>query len=173
MKKKQTLIKKIIRKLINVDHIKQFYYPFDVNKIKLRLVKSKFKYLGNRTYLDFPIKIKGKEYVSIGNDVVINSFVHIWGHGGVHIGDRVMIAAHTSITSLTHDYSDNMRFNPAIKNKVVIEDDVWIGSNVIILPGITIKKGAVIGAGSVVTKNIDEYCIAYGNPAKVVKKRTK
>ena len=166
-------IKRLSESIVDVDLIKQFYYPLDLNKLKLRYIKSKFNHLGRRSYIDFPVKIKGKENVYIGNDVVINSFVHIWGHGGVFIGDRVMIAAHTSITSLTHDYSlKNMSIAPAIKSKVTIEDDVWIGSNVVILPGVTIKKGAVIGAGSVVTKDVDANSIVVGNPAHEIKKRT-
>ena len=108
----------------------------------------------------------------IGNDVVINSYVHIWGHGGVFIGDRVMIAANSTISSLTHDYNlVNMNAAPALMAKVIVEKDVWIGSGVIILPGITIGEGSVIGAGSVVTKNIPSYSIAVGNPAKVIKQR--
>lgn len=165
-------IKSLINHIIDVDLIKQFYYPFKFNKLKLRLLKSKFEFLGKRSYIDFPIKMKGIESIYIGDDVVINSFVHIWGHGGVHIGNRVMIAAHTTITSLTHNYNlKDMRFSPAIKSKVTIEDDVWIGSNVVIMPGITIKKGAVVGAGSVVTKDVNPYSIVVGNPANEIKKR--
>jgi acetyltransferase-like isoleucine patch superfamily enzyme len=98
-------IKYLIKQIVDVDFIKQFYYPLNYNKLKLRFLKSKFKKLGKRSYVDFPVKIKGIENVSIGDDVVINSFVHIWGQGGIEIGNRVMIAAHTSITSLTHDYN--------------------------------------------------------------------
>ena len=55
--------------------------------------------------------------------------------------------------------------------KVIIKDDVWIGSNVIILPGVTIESGAIIGAGSVVTKDVLKNTIVAGNPAKVIKER--
>jgi acetyltransferase-like isoleucine patch superfamily enzyme len=58
-----------------------------------------------------------------------------------------------------------------ISKEVVIEDDVWLGYNVIVLPGVTIGKGSVIGAGSVVSKDIPPYSIAIGNPARVIKKR--
>lgn len=161
-----------IKKHFDEDTIKQFYYPFKYNKIKLRFLKSKFKFLGKRSYIDFPVRIEGIENVYVGDDVVINSFVHIWGRGGVHIGDRVLIAAHTAITSLTHDYTHEcMRFAPIIASPIIIEDDVWIGSNVVIMPGIKIGEGSVIGAGSIVTKNIPPFCIAVGNPAKVIKQR--
>ncbi|VVS91972.1 DapH/DapD/GlmU-related protein [Desulfoluna spongiiphila] len=54
---------------------------------------------------------------------------------------------------------------------ITIEDDVWIGAGAIILAGVTVGKGCVIGAGSVVTKDVPEYCVAAGNPARVVKQR--
>lgn len=165
-------IKLILSKIIDFDNIKQFYYPLSRDKIKLRLNKSKFKFLGKRTFIDYPVKIKGMGNVYIGNDVVINSFVHIWGHGGVYIGDRVMIAANTIITSVTHDYNNKiMRYGSISKAQVIIEEDVWIGSSATILPGISIGKGSVIGAGAVVTKNIPPYSIAIGNPARIIKQR--
>ena len=57
-----------------------------------------------------------------------------------------------------------------IVGDVVIKDGVWIGQNVCILPGVTIGEKAIVGAGSVVTKSIPDYCIAVGNPARVIKK---
>lgn len=143
-----------------------------MNKGYLFFYSLEFKKFGKNNSVWFPIKIYGKEHVSIGNNCGINAFINIWGHGGVEIGNNVMIASHVSITSLTHDYScENMRFAPIIKKKVIIEDDVWIGSGAIIFPGIRIGKGAVIGAGSVVTKNVPNYAIMIGNPAKLLKIR--
>ncbi len=56
-------------------------------------------------------------------------------------------------------------------NYIIIEDDVWIGANSVILPGVTIKKGAIIGAGSVVTKDVPQYAIVCGNPAHIIRYR--
>ena len=75
-------------------------------------------------------------------------------------------------------YSTNHKFNPETRRfegytdirPIVIEDDVWIGRRAIIMGGVTIGKGAVIGAGSVVTKDVPPYCVAAGNPAIVRKK---
>ena len=64
-----------------------------------------------------------------------------------------------------------LRFAAAIDKSIIINDDVWIGAHSVILPGVTIGKGAVIGAGSVVTSNIPEYAVAVGVPAKVIKLR--
>ena len=57
------------------------------------------------------------------------------------------------------------------KNNVIIEDDVWVGANSVLLPGVIIKKGAVIAAGSVVVKNVPQYAVVAGNPAKIIKYR--
>ena len=61
----------------------------------------------------------------------------------------------------------------AEKKKVTISDDVWIGANAIILPGVTIGKGSVIAGGAVVTKDVEPYMIVGGNPAKVIRSRLK
>lgn len=157
----KNFFKKIISKIVNKAlSINNYSYLSDI------------KYIGKNLDIKFPVCFEGKENIEIGDDVSINAFVHIWGHGGVKIGNRVMIATHSIITSLTHDYNlENMRFAPAIAKPVIIEDDVWIGSGVIIMPGVKIGKGAVIGAGSVVTKDIPMNAIAYGIPAKVIKYR--
>jgi len=107
----------------------------------------------------------------LGSDVSIASFVHIWGGGGVTIGDRVMIGAHTSITSLTHDYTQVEMYKTLIPKPVTIGNDVWIGSNCVIMPGINISNGAVIGAGSVVTNDVPERAIVAGVPARILKYR--
>lgn len=155
------MVKKIYRKIISILH-----------NIKIQFFL--YKCYGSKNYvqIDFPVKFKGKENIAIGDYVSINAFVHIWGQGGVKIGNRVMIATHTGITSLTHDHSkENMRFAPIIAKPVIIEDDVWIGSNASIMPGVTIGKGAVIGAGAVVTKDVPTLAIVGGVPAKVLKYR--
>ena len=91
------------------------------------------------------------------------------------IGNDVLIAAHTVIVSSNHQFHNkSKRINslPDVLMPVAINDDVWIGSNCSILGGVTIGKGAVIGAGSIVTRDIPEYAIAMGSPAKVIKYRT-
>jgi maltose O-acetyltransferase len=132
----------------------------------------KFKKFGKNNHIYFPVKIYGKRNVSIGNFCSINAFVHIWGNGGVDIGNNVMIATHVVITSVSHDYNgESLRFSEVILKKVIIEDEVWIGSSAVILPGIKIGVGAVIGAGAVVTKDVPSMAIVVGNPAKVLKYR--
>lgn len=150
--------------------LKQMYYKFV--SIRSYLFLRGCKKVGMGIQIDFPLTIKGKYNIEIGDHVVIASFVHIWGHGGVKIGNRVMIATHTAISSLTHDYTyANMRFGPIIIKPIIIEDDVWIGSNAVINSGVKIGKGAIIGAGSVVTKDVPPNAIVIGVPAKMLKYR--
>ena len=91
---------------------------------------------------------------------------------GLTLGKNVMMGPECLF------YSTNHKFNPETRRfegytdirPIVIEDDVWIGRRAIIMGGVTIGKGAVIGAGSVVTKDVPPYCVAAGNPAVVKKK---
>ena len=75
---------------------------------------------------------------------------------------------------MTHDYSgENVRFGKIIAKPVVINDDAWIGTHAVIMPGVTIGKGAIVGAGSIVTKNVEAYTVVVGNPARFVKSISK
>ncbi|MCI8994549.1 MAG: acyltransferase [Lachnospiraceae bacterium] len=99
---------------------------------------------------------------------------YIEGAGGIMLGNHVAIANGVSLISTEHNYS-----NPSIPIKdqgielapIVIEDDVWIGSRAVILSGNRIRKGSIIGAGAVVTKDVEEYLICVGVPARPVKDR--
>ena len=113
-------------------------------------------------------------FIKIGKRVSINPNVLLLGYGGIKIGNDVRIAAGTSIVAFNHNYQDKK--TPIYKQGrtakgITIENDVWIGTNCSILDGVTIEEGAVVGAGSVVTKNIVAYSVVAGNPAKVIKHR--
>jgi lipopolysaccharide O-acetyltransferase len=110
----------------------------------------------------------------------MNDYVHITAIQSVTIGDRVLIASKVFITDHNHgDYktsgpSESPIIPPAqrieVSAPVVIEDDVWIGEFVSVLPGVRIGKGAVIGTMSTVTHDIPAYCVAAGSPARVFKR---
>ncbi len=103
--------------------------------------------------------------ITIGDRAALNSFVRIFGHGGISIGDDVQLGPGTLITTTQHDFHGDLEasFEP-----VVICERAWIGANVTVLPGVTIGAYAVVGAGSVVTKDIPPRSIAVGVPARVI-----
>ncbi|BCB96071.1 hypothetical protein JZK55_09930 [Dissulfurispira thermophila] len=106
----------------------------------------------------------------IGDFFAINHNSSITFNGDLDIGNYVMIGPGVTITTSGHSFNNKeiMRFQKDTYKKIVIEDDVWIGANAVILPGVTIAKGTVVGAGSVVTKNTEPYSIVVGNHAKVI-----
>ncbi len=114
--------------------------------------------------------------IKIGNNAVINSYCHIGCLDRVEIGDYTTVGARTYITDHTHGTvgMDDLLLPPRhrklySKGPVVIGKYVSIGEGCAIMPGVTIGDHAVIGANSVVTKDIPPYCVAAGNPAKVIK----
>lgn len=110
----------------------------------------------------------------IGNDVDFALDVLVTTGGGVTIGDRTLIGYRTQILSSNHCIPEGMGkiFEAGHEEKpVVIENDVWIGANCLILPGIKIGEGAVVAGGSVVTKDVLPFAIVAGNPARIIKMR--
>ena len=109
--------------------------------------------------------------ISIGDYTAINRNCYLDGRVGVRIGNSVSISPETYILSLTHDAQSN---NFIAKGKeVIIEDYVWIGARAMIMPGVTLGTGCIVGAGSVVTKDVPPYTIVAGVPAKKIGERTK
>ena len=104
----------------------------------------------------------------------INRNCFIGGEGGLVIGKYSQIGPQTVIITTNHNFKDRKKpilMQELSYGKVVIEDDVWIGANCVILPNVKIGKGSIIGAGSVVSRDIPEYSIAVGKKAEVIKKR--
>ena len=121
-----------------------------------------------------------ESYTCVNNavgDVVIGDYTRIGIHntiiGPVTIGSHVNLAQGITVTALNHNFEDkNKRIDEqGVSTKpVVIGDDVWIGANAVILPGVTIGKHAVVAAGAVVTTDVPENTVVGGVPAKVIKK---
>lgn len=108
--------------------------------------------------------------LSIGNHSVINSRCRIDPRGGIKIGNSVSISSDTTILTADHDIQ-SLRFTGR-NRPVIIEDYVFIGTRAMILPGVTIHKGAVVAAGAIVTKDVEEYLIVAGIPAEQIGKRS-
>ena len=104
-----------------------------------------------------------EDYVRISNLTLVDDYE-------INIGKGVLIAPNVTISTTNHPMHHKARAHVEMYcKKVVIEDFVWIGSNVVISAGVTIGKGAVVGAGSVVVRNIPPMCFAAGSPCKVIR----
>lgn len=106
--------------------------------------------------------------IKIGKNVFINACCRFQDQGGIEIGDGSLIGHNTTIATLNHDFNPDKRAN-LHPGPVKIGKNVWIGSDSTILPGVEIGDGAIIGAGSIVTKSVPANSIAVGSPARVIK----
>lgn len=143
-----------------------------------RILKLDTKYLllGKKIRFGSDLRIQSycRKKVQIGDNVYAGNRVSILVGDEIVIGRDVLIASDVCITSENHRSNPEAEISyakqPLIIKPVYIGDGCWIGEKAVILPGVSIGKKSVIGAGSIVTKDIPDYCIAVGNPAKVVKK---
>lgn len=126
-----------------------------------------------------PQQLNNDYVLKIGNKVQVNDYVHIGAVNKIIIGNNVLIASKVFISDHNHGiYSGMSQSSPDMAPEsrpiqslpIIIEDNVWLGEQVSVLPGVTIGKGSIIGANSVVSKDIPSNCIAVGIPAKVIKK---
>jgi len=114
--------------------------------------------------------------VKLGNTVTMGSDCFIGGAGGVTIGDNVAIGQNVRFHSENHKFDNaNLEISEqgVVRNGIIVENDCWIGAGSVILDGVKLGKGSVIGANSVVTKDVLQYSIVAGNPAKFIKSRLK
>lgn len=122
---------------------------------------------GENLMVYHPVVIHTPGALTIGDNTSIAPFVHMWCGAYIDIGSRCMIGSHTAITSLSHDFREEEMWKSMVKGKVVIEDDVWIGAHSVVLPGVTIGRGAVVGASSLVSKDVPPFAVVCGVPARV------
>lgn len=113
-------------------------------------------------------------YIHVGAHSYVGAHSLIFGHRGVEIGDHVLMAPQAMIVPYQHIFGAKDRLihdQGGVMEKVVIEDDVYLGMAVRVLSGVTIGRGTVVGAGAVVTKSLPPYAIAVGVPARVIRYR--
>ncbi|KAF3032254.1 hypothetical protein E8E12_003447 [Didymella heteroderae] len=139
---------------------------------RLKLLQGIIGHLGDdEIFIEPPFNIDYGCNISLGKRFYANFNLTILDCSLVTIGDRCMFGPNVSIFAATHESEvQSRRDNVEYGRPVVVGDDCWIGGNVVILPGVTIGRGCTIGAMSVVTKDIPEFSVAMGQPAKVVKK---
>ena len=154
-------------------------------KGNLNLLGGKYIVIGNKTgfgrqgVLQAWDNYKGEKFnpsITIGDDCWIGDYFNISAIKSITIGNRVLMGRWVTILDNSHgktafeDLITPPRIRPLFsKGEVIINDDVWIGDKVTILPGVHIGKGAIIGANSVVTKDIPAYAVACGIPSNIIK----
>lgn len=154
-------------------HLPSSYFPLGkfFNWFRILTLKHHIV-IGRKTLIQSGFRFGTKGKITIGKECRINENVYIQS---AVIGNYVLIAPNVAILASSHDFANKTipmlyQGDTAI-NPVIIEDDVWIGRNAIILPGVRIGKGAIVGAGAVVTKNVPQEAIVGGVPARLLKYR--
>ena len=141
--------------------------PSEVEK-RQKILKELLGSIGNNCYVEPPLRANWGCNTHFGNDVYANFNLTLVDDTDIYIGDHVMFGPNVTIATAGHPIEPELRKKQAQFNLPVrIGNNVWIGAQTVVLPGVTIGDNTVIGAGSVVTKDIPANCVAFGNPCKV------
>ncbi|UKT63039.1 sugar O-acetyltransferase [Pedobacter mucosus] len=164
------------------DITKEYNYLATTDTIRKEALLTKlFGSIGKNVSIDTPFYCDYGRHITIGDNVIININCTFVDCNRIYIGNNVLIASNVQIYTATHPVetsdrlienwteADSSPFFRTYALPVTLEDNVWIGGGVIILPGVTIGKNSVIGAGSVVTRSIPGNSVAFGNPCKVIR----
>ena len=143
--------------LIPSHHVRRFFYRFYGLKI------------GNGSTIHMWARFYDPGNIVIGEDTIIGDHAFLDGRASLTIGNHVAFASSVMVYNAQHDIDDE-NFRP-VEKPVVIEDYVFVGPRAIILPGVTIGKGAIVAAGAVVTKDVPPLTVVGGVPAKKLRKR--
>lgn len=124
--------------------------------------------LANDTYLDWTAEIGYPERIQLGMHVRIGPNVVLGGFGGITVGDNVRLSRGARLETGGLDFGAAAPF-PHKGNPITVHDNVWVGTHALILGGVTIGSGAVVGAQSVVTKDVPSNAVVAGNPARIIR----
>lgn len=157
-----------------ISHLPHSRFSIAFNKIRVWYLCRVLKIMegGEKTYFEHNVFIGGRGKVRFGRSCQINQNAFI---EEAEIGNYVMIAPNVTIISSSHNH-DRLDIPMIFQGettgkKVIIGDDVWLGRNVLVMPGVKIGKGSIVAAGAVVTKDVPEYKIVGGVPARILKDR--
>ena len=154
--------------------------PHCDTEARTALLRTLFGGIGENVEIDTPFYCDYGKNIFIGNDVIININCTFVDNRSIRIGNQVLIASNVQIYTSSHPVLPQERLTTDWKERktpffrtfakpVTIEDGAWIGGGAILLPGVTIGKNSVIGAGSVVTRSIPPNCVAAGNPCRILR----
>ena len=153
------------KKDIQLNHKFNLATPYSEEYFKL-MKELFYNQIGENSIVNNKLTVVRPKNVKIGKNVNIMNGVLMMSAGGITIEDNVRIAANVQLISNNHDPYD--RYVITCK-QILIKEGAWIGAGATILPGVTVGKYAIVGANSVVSKDIPDYAVAVGTPAKVVK----
>ena len=127
--------------------------------------------MGENVSIRFPINLRYPHNIYIADRAVIGEYAFLVASPGcsIRIGKYVLLAPNVHINTTTHNHDNRgvpIQLQGSTAKDIIIEDDCWIGTGVIVLSGITIGKGAIVGANSVVTRDVAPYAIVSGSPAR-------
>jgi acetyltransferase-like isoleucine patch superfamily enzyme len=150
--------------------MRNYSSPKDFNDAKLEYLRKLLGHIGENGFMEYPIYFDYGFNTYIGDNFYANYNLTILDVSVVRIGNNVMCATGVSILTATHPNDPTLRGN-FVENAfpITIEDNVWLGSNSTVLPGVTIGANSVIAAGSVVNKSVPPNSVVAGVPAKVIK----
>ncbi|KAF4634214.1 hypothetical protein G7Y89_g3884 [Cudoniella acicularis] len=135
--------------------------------------EEEFELLQDEPYVEGPIKVDYGTQIRLGKGVFINFNCTFIDTCMITIGARTLVGPNCCFFSGTHPLDPFLRNGiqgPELGSPIVVGEDCWFGGNCIVLPGVTIGKGCTIGAGSVVTKDVPNFHVVAGNPARIIKK---
>ena len=133
-----------------------------------------FKEKRGMSWIQHHVTFVHSDRIRVGKNLGINSGTYINAIGGIEFGDYVLIGSNVTISSGKHPLvgSEPPIFaRPSEPLPIIIGDDVWIGAGAVIVPGVTLAKGTVVGANSVITKSTEPYSVMAGVPARLLRKR--
>ncbi len=142
--------------------------------IRTLAYKALFKRLAGMAWIQPGVTFVESNRLVVGKNFGVNSGSYINAVGGITMGDYVLIGSNVTISSGQHPIEGRLPpvfARPVIPKPIVIEDDVWIGAGAVIMPGITLRRGTVVGANAVVTADTEEYSVMAGVPARKLRTR--
>ena len=157
------------RRLLDILYEFNATRPFELEK-RAQLLRRLFAEIGEGCYIEPPLHANWGAHTHFGRNVYANFGLTLVDDGDIYVGDNVMFGPHVTLATAGHPVlpelrEKGMQFNQPIR----IGRNVWMGAGAIVLPGVTIGDGTVVGAGSVVTKDLPENVVAVGNPCRILR----